>query len=241
MVDYSQGEGNKRLRKRNKKPTKAQLARISLGSEEQARHRGLPLDPPMPPNRFEGSQASVRGCGRRVCDQYALTANPYIASDPSAQSEALGLPAPQQSYLTGARGQSAASASPEPSSGSEATILDFLLMDPCTARIRSKLLHTTIFNRSLSFSPCYTFGQRQAFRLTPRHPAGTHAFRPPPASALAVSHSTNRRPNFLQPLHGSRRVPVGTAWVHTEGLKATAPLMETAREPEVFVGGSVDS
>lgn len=40
-MDYSQGEGNKRVRKRNKKPTKAQLAR-QAAEEEQARQQGRP-------------------------------------------------------------------------------------------------------------------------------------------------------------------------------------------------------
>ena len=120
MVDYSQGEGNKRLRKRNKKPTKAQLARMAVGSEEQPRQQGA-VAGPSNTNRSdsEGSQGS--GPENTIDDSMidpALTAQSghRVGTQRSVRStrSSTRLNSP---YLPGARGQSTASASPEPSSG----------------------------------------------------------------------------------------------------------------------------
>lgn len=120
MVDYSQGEGNKRLRKRNKKPTKAQLARMAVGSEEPGPQQGAAAGPSNP-NRSdsEGSQGS--GPENTIDDSMidpALTAQSVhrVGSQRSVRStrSSTRLNSP---YMSGARGQSTASASPEPSSG----------------------------------------------------------------------------------------------------------------------------
>jgi len=121
MVDYSQGEGNKRLRKRNKKPTKAQLARIALAAEEQTRQQGA-VAGPSNANRSdsEGSQGS--GPETTIDDSMidpVLTAQSgghRVGTQRSVRStrSATRLNSP---YLSGARVQSTASASPEPSSG----------------------------------------------------------------------------------------------------------------------------
>lgn len=119
MVDYSQGEGNKRLRKRNKKPTKAQLARMAV-AEEQARQQGTAAGPSNA-NRSdsEGSQGS--GPENTIDDSMidpVLTAQSVhrVGSQRSVRStrSSTRLNSP---YLPGARAQSTASASPEPSSG----------------------------------------------------------------------------------------------------------------------------
>ena len=120
MVDYSQGEGNKRLRKRNKKPTKAQLARMALAAEEQARQQGA-VAGPSNTNRSdsEGSQGS--GLENTVDDSMidpVLTAQSghRVGTQRSVRSarSSTRLNSP---YLSGARVQSTASASPEPSGG----------------------------------------------------------------------------------------------------------------------------
>lgn len=120
MVDYSQGEGNKRLRKRNKKPTKAQLARIASGPGEQSHQQGVAAGPSNAnQSDSEGSQGS--GAENTIDDSMidpALTAQSAhrVGSQRSVRStrSSTRLNSP---YLSGARGQSAASASPEPSSG----------------------------------------------------------------------------------------------------------------------------
>lgn len=120
MVDYSQGEGNKRLRKRNKKPTKAQLARIASGPEEQTRQQGAAAGPSNADRSdSEGSQGS--GPENAIDDSMidpVLTAQSVhrVGSQRSVRStrSSTRLNSP---YLSGARGQSTASASPEPSSG----------------------------------------------------------------------------------------------------------------------------
>ena len=119
MVDYSQGEGNKRLRKRNKKPTKAQLARMAV-AEEQTRQQGA-VAGPSNANRSdsEGSQGS--GPENTIDDSMidpVLTAQSghRVGSQRSVRStrSSTRLNSP---YLSGARAQSTASASPEPPSG----------------------------------------------------------------------------------------------------------------------------
>jgi len=118
MVDYSQGEGNKRLRKRNKKPTKAQLARMA--AEEQTRQQGA-VAGPSNANRSdsEGSQGS--GPENPIDDAMidpVLTAQSVhrVGTQRSVRStrSSTRLNSP---YLSGARVQSTASASPEPSGG----------------------------------------------------------------------------------------------------------------------------
>ena len=120
MVDYSQGEGNKRLRKRNKKPTKAQLARMALAAEEQTRQQGA-IAGPSNANRSdsEGSQGS--GLENTIDDSMidpVLTAQTghRVGTQRSVRStrSSTRLNSP---YLAGARVQSTASASPEPSTG----------------------------------------------------------------------------------------------------------------------------
>jgi len=120
MVDYSQGEGNKRLRKRNKKPTKAQLARMATTSEDQPRQQGT-VAGPSGANRSdsEGSQGS--GLENTIDDSMidpVLTAQSVhrVGTQRSVRSTRSNtrLNSP---YLSGARAQSTASASPEPSSG----------------------------------------------------------------------------------------------------------------------------
>jgi hypothetical protein len=120
MVDYSQGEGNKRLRKRNKKPTKAQLARMAMEAEEQARQQGA-IAGPSNAHRSdsEGSQGS--GPENTIDDSMidpVLTAQSVhrVGSQRSVRStrSSTRLNSP---YLSGARVHSTASASPEPSSG----------------------------------------------------------------------------------------------------------------------------
>jgi len=120
MVDYSQGEGNKRLRKRNKKPTKAQSARITTATDEQPRQQGA-IAGPSNANRSdsEGSQGS--GVENTIDDSMidpVLTAQSghRVGTQRSVRSTRSNtrLNSP---YLAGARGQSTTSASPEPSSG----------------------------------------------------------------------------------------------------------------------------
>lgn len=120
MVDYSQGEGNKRLRKRNKKPTKAQLARMALAADDQTRQQGA-VAGPSNTNRSdsEGSQGS--GAENTIDDSMidpVLTAQSghRVGTQRSVRStrSSTRLNSP---YLSGARVQSTASASPEPSSG----------------------------------------------------------------------------------------------------------------------------
>ena len=120
MVDYSQGEGNKRLRKRNKKPTKAQLARMAVAAEEQARQQGA-VAGPSNTNRSdsEGSQGS--GPENIIDDSMidpVLTAQSghRVGTQRSVRStrSSTRLNSP---YLPGSRAQNTASASPEPSSG----------------------------------------------------------------------------------------------------------------------------
>lgn len=119
MVDYSQGEGNKRLRKRNKKPTKAQLARMTVTSEEPTRQQPA-VAGPSNANRSdsEGSQAS--GPENTIDDSMidpVLTAQSghRVGSQRSVRStrSSTRLNSPYLSN-TGVRGT--ASASPEPSS-----------------------------------------------------------------------------------------------------------------------------
>jgi hypothetical protein len=118
MVDYSQGEGNKRLRKRNKKPTKAQLARVA--AEEQARQQGG-VAGPSNTNRSdsEGSQGS--GPDNTIDDSMidpVLTAQSghRVGTQRSVRStrSSTRLNSP---YHPGARVHGTASASPEPSGG----------------------------------------------------------------------------------------------------------------------------
>lgn len=117
MVDYSQGEGNKRLRKRNKKPTKAQLARMA---EEQARQQPTPAGPSNAnQSDSEGSQGS--GPENTIDDSMidpVLTAQSVhrVGSQRSVRSNrsSTRLNSP---YTSGARVHNTASASPEPSSG----------------------------------------------------------------------------------------------------------------------------
>jgi len=117
MVDYSQGEGNKRLRKRNKKPTKAQLARMA---EEQTRQPGTTAGPSNA-NRSDSESSQGSGPNNTVDDSMidpVLTAQSVhrVGSQRSVRStrSATRLNSP---YPSGARGQSTASASPEPSGG----------------------------------------------------------------------------------------------------------------------------
>ena len=120
MVDYSQGEGNKRLRKRNKKPTKAQLARMATAAEEQTLPQGA-IAGPSNTNRSdsEGSQGS--GPEPTIDDSMidpVLTAQSghRVGTQRSVRStrSSTRLNSP---YLTGARTQDTTSASPEPSGG----------------------------------------------------------------------------------------------------------------------------
>ena len=117
MVDYSQGEGNKRLRKRNKKPTKAQLARMA---EEQTRQQGSAAGPSNA-NRSDSESSQGSGPDNAVDDSMidpVLTAQSVhrVGSQRSVRStrSSTRLNSP---YLSGARVHSTASASPEPSGG----------------------------------------------------------------------------------------------------------------------------
>ena len=121
MVDYSQGEGNKRLRKRNKKPTKAQLARMATATDDQPHQQGAVAGPSnINRSDSEGSQGS--GLENTIDDSMidpvltAQSSGHRVGTQRSVRSTRSNtrLNSP---YLSGARGQSTASASPEPSSG----------------------------------------------------------------------------------------------------------------------------
>ena len=120
MVDYSQGEGNKRLRKRNKKPTKAQLARLASEAEERTRQQGAVAGPSnINRSDSEGSQASAHE--NTIDDSMidpVLTAQSVhrVGSQRSVRStrSSTRLNSP---YPSSVRVHSTASASPEPSSG----------------------------------------------------------------------------------------------------------------------------
>lgn len=162
MVDYSQGEGNKRLRKRNKKPTKAQLARMA--ADEQTRQQGTAAGPSNAARSdSEGSQGS--GLENTIDDSMidpVLTAQSghRVGTQRSVRSarSSTRLNSP---YLSGARVQSTASASPEPSSGvgSYHLRLPSLGSSGQPAFGQSSLIQQSSTRSSLIQSPTTTFGQ----------------------------------------------------------------------------------
>jgi len=163
MVDYSQGEGNKRLRKRNKKPTKAQLARMALAAEEQTRQQGSAAGPSNA-NRSdsEGSQGS--GPDNTIDDSMidpALTGQSghRVGSQRSVRTtrSSTRLNSP---YLSNTRVQDTASASPEPTSGAGGyPRLPSIGSSGQPAFGQSSLIQQSSTRSSIIQPPTTTFGQ----------------------------------------------------------------------------------
>jgi hypothetical protein len=91
IVDYSQGEGNKRVRKRNKKPTKAQLARQAAEADKE-RQAGQSAGSAAGPSRHSRSGSddshSSRGSNFGGLDDSAI--DPAL----SAQGHRVGMQRP---------------------------------------------------------------------------------------------------------------------------------------------------
>lgn len=205
MVDYSQGEGNKRLRKRNKKPTKAQLARMTLGSDEQARTQGA-VAGPSNANRSdsEGSQAS--GPENTIDDAMidpALTAQSVhrVGSQRSVRStrSSTRLNSP---YLPSARVHNAASASPEPSGGVGSYHARFPSHGSPgqPAFGQSSFMQQSSTRSSLIQPPSTTFGQTT--NIQAHATSSSRDTRVPSSSGLSTGGFTqyqSQPPSFLPP------------------------------------------
>lgn len=204
MVDYSQGEGNKRLRKRNKKPTKAQLARMAVGSEGRARQQGAVAGPSNAnQSDSEGSQGS--GPENTIDDSMidpALTAQSghRVGSQRSIRSTRSSTRL--SPYLSGARGQSTASASPEPSTGVGGYHVRFPSHGPPSqpAFGQSSLVQQSSTRSSLIQPPSTTFGQTANIRAYAT--SSSRDTRVPSSSGLTASGFTqyqSQAQSFLPP------------------------------------------
>lgn len=204
MVDYSQGEGNKRLRKRNKKPTKAQLARMATATEDQTRQPGT-VAGPSNTNRSdsEGSQGS--GPENTIDDSMI---DPVL----TAQSgHRVGTQRPVRStrsstrlnspYLSGARLQSTASASPEPSSGVGGyPRLPSIGSSGQPAFGQSSLVQPSSTRSTIIQPPTTTFGQTA--NIQAHATSSSRESRVPSSSGLGAGGFTqyqSQAPSFLPP------------------------------------------
>ena len=206
MVDYSQGEGNKRLRKRNKKPTKAQLARMALAAEEQQTRQQTAVAGPSNTTRSdsEGSQGS--GHENTIDDSMidpVLTAQSghRVGTQRSVRStrSTTRLNSP---YLSSARVQSTASASPEPSSGVGGyhPRLPSLGSSGQPAFGQSSLIQQSSTRSSIIQPPTTTFGQTA--NIQAHATSSSRETRVPPSSGLSISGFTQyqlQTPSFLPP------------------------------------------
>ena len=203
MVDYSQGEGNKRLRKRNKKPTKAQLARMATATEDQTRQPGT-VAGPSNTNRSdsEGSQGS--GPENTIDDSMI---DPVL----TAQSgHRVGTQRPVRStrsstrlnspYLSGTRLQSTASASPEPSSGVGGYPRLPSIGSSGPAFGQSSLIQQSSTRSSIIQPPSTTFGQTA--NIQAHATSSSRETRVMSSSGLGASGFTqyqSQTPSFLPP------------------------------------------
>jgi len=210
MVDYSQGEGNKRLRKRNKKPTKAQLARMALVAEEQAHHQQGASAGPSNTNRSdsEGSQGSgpetiindsmidpvlTAQSGHRVGTQRSVRS--------TRSSTRLNSP-----YLSGARVQGTASASPEPSSGVGGfPRLPSLGSSGQPAFGQSSLIQQSSARSSIIQPPSTTFGQTA--NIQAHATSSSRESRVPSSSGLGASGFTQYQSHTQSFLPPSAQLP----------------------------------
>jgi len=204
MVDYSQGEGNKRLRKRNKKPTKAQLARMALVAEEQVHQHGASAGPSNT-NRSDSEGSQVSGPENTIDDSMidpVLTAQSghRVGTQRSVRStrSSTRLNSP---YLSGARVQGTASASPEPSSGVGGfPRLPSLGSSGQPAFGQSSLIQQSSTRSSIIQPPSTTFGQTA--NIQAHATSSSRESRVPTTSGLSVSGFTqyqSHTPGFLPP------------------------------------------